>query len=667
VFTGSGSSWTQQAQFAPATLSGKARFGTSVALSSNGDAALVGAPDDGVDGGSGAAFVFARAGTTWAQQGPLLTAADESTGGGLGDGVALSPDGGTALIAGAQNAWVFSPSGSVWSQQGPDLGPGVEAPVALAQPSSCTATALWGQTVYQSSTCSYPGLVASTPGLLGYWRLGESSGTTATDLTGAHDGTYQGGYTLGVAGALTGDTNTAAAFNGTTGYVELPALGSSSDWTIEGWTDLAGSATGNNALFAGFGGPRLLVTPDGYYADDYTNATAAGKMHGATASNIGTWAYWALVRNGSTLTVYRDGVELASSSLAGEGPTTLTGDIGAESNGAYHLAGAVDEVAVYDTALPAATLLEHYVVGAFTPAPYAATVRATSGLTDWWRLGDTSGSTAVDQVGAANGTYTGGYTLGVPSPIFNDRGLDQAVLQRHRRQRAVCRHRRRPAADPPLRRLRRRRRDGQDQRHHPHQPRDLGVLDAGPLRLRRLHAQALPQRSPDRHRVAGQRGRASTQRRHRLPERHHSLPQRRHRRRRRLRQHRAQPVTDRPALAERRRIANPAASRQSGGTQSRSDLVRTRFNRLWHRDHKRAVTLGDLPSADHGQTDDPLRARRVAHDVTLGRLLALPSLRQTDMEVEHVALGVVVGVIEHERSDADGHGLHSLGFLRAAR
>jgi hypothetical protein len=274
--------------------------------------------------------------------------------------------------------------------------------------------------VYQSSTCSYPGLVASTPGLLGYWRLGESSGTTATDLTGAHDGTYEGGYTLGVAGALTGDTNTAAAFNGTTGYVELPALGSSSDWTIEGWTDLAGSATGNNALFAGFGGPRLLVTPDGYYADDYTNATAAGKMHGATASNIGTWAYWALVRNGSTLTVYRDGVELASSSLAGEGPTTLTGDIGAESNGAYHLAGAVDEVAVYDTALPAATLLEHYVVGAFTPAPYAATVRATSGLTDWWRLGDTSGSTAVDQVGAANGTYTGGYTLGVPSPIFND-------------------------------------------------------------------------------------------------------------------------------------------------------------------------------------------------------------------------------------------------------
>ena len=38
-----------------------------------------------------------------------------------------------------------------------------------------------------------------------YWRLGETSGTSAADVTGANGGTYGGGVTLGQPGALTGD------------------------------------------------------------------------------------------------------------------------------------------------------------------------------------------------------------------------------------------------------------------------------------------------------------------------------------------------------------------------------------------------------------------------------------------------------------------------------
>jgi len=45
---------------------------------------------------------------------------------------------------------------------------------------------------------------------VGYWRLGESSGTTATDSSGnGYDGAYVSGFTLGVTGLLTGDADTA--------------------------------------------------------------------------------------------------------------------------------------------------------------------------------------------------------------------------------------------------------------------------------------------------------------------------------------------------------------------------------------------------------------------------------------------------------------------------
>src|SRR3954452_6448095 len=62
------------------------------------------------------------------------------------------------------------------------------------------AVAATGAPAYASCsapTPGYPGAVSSTSGLVGYWRLGETSGTAACDSTGAPSGTYTGGYTLG--------------------------------------------------------------------------------------------------------------------------------------------------------------------------------------------------------------------------------------------------------------------------------------------------------------------------------------------------------------------------------------------------------------------------------------------------------------------------------------
>ena len=76
------------------------RFGFEVALSADGNTALVGGPCDNSD--VGAAWVFTRSGTTWTQQGAKLTGRGGSGAGVFGFAVALSADGNTALVGGAR-------------------------------------------------------------------------------------------------------------------------------------------------------------------------------------------------------------------------------------------------------------------------------------------------------------------------------------------------------------------------------------------------------------------------------------------------------------------------------------------------------------------------------------------------------------------------------------
>jgi hypothetical protein len=137
VFTRSGSSWKQGAELTPndethSDYPVDSGFGASVALSSSGDTALIGGPFDDYrppDGG-GAAWVFTRSHSTWTQQGPKLVAPNGGKYEGepclIGATVALSGDGDTALVGGpADNgcvaaAFVFTRSRSTWTK-GPEL------------------------------------------------------------------------------------------------------------------------------------------------------------------------------------------------------------------------------------------------------------------------------------------------------------------------------------------------------------------------------------------------------------------------------------------------------------------------------------------------------------------------------------------------------------------
>jgi hypothetical protein len=121
VFTRSGSTWTQQGgKLTGGGELGKAQFGSTVALSGDGNTALIGGSHD--HGSIGAAWVFTRAGSTWTQQAKII-GSEEIGSGTFGSRVALSADGATALITGANDnsgvgaGWVFTRSGEAWSQQ----------------------------------------------------------------------------------------------------------------------------------------------------------------------------------------------------------------------------------------------------------------------------------------------------------------------------------------------------------------------------------------------------------------------------------------------------------------------------------------------------------------------------------------------------------------------
>ncbi len=124
AFTGSGATWTQQAELVGGGEVGAGEFGRSVALSADGATALIGGSLD--NGGVGAAWVFTGSGATWMQQ-AKLDGGGEVGEGEFGGSVALSPDAHTALIGGAHDddnvgaAWLFTGSGSTWTQQGPKL------------------------------------------------------------------------------------------------------------------------------------------------------------------------------------------------------------------------------------------------------------------------------------------------------------------------------------------------------------------------------------------------------------------------------------------------------------------------------------------------------------------------------------------------------------------
>ena len=123
VFARTGTSWAEEQKLTASDKSANAQFALCVALS--GDTAVIGSEGDDQGGsGSGAAYVFVRSGTSWSEQ-QKLVAADAAAGDWFGVSVAVSGD--TAAVGAFRDdlfggfdqgsVYMFDRSGSTWSQE----------------------------------------------------------------------------------------------------------------------------------------------------------------------------------------------------------------------------------------------------------------------------------------------------------------------------------------------------------------------------------------------------------------------------------------------------------------------------------------------------------------------------------------------------------------------
>ena len=257
VYAESGGTWstTPAATF---TGSGSSRLGWSVALSADGQTALVGAPQAGSDH-DGAAYVYAESGGAWS-----TTPAATFTGAG-GHSVALSADGQTALVGSGGAAYVYAESGGAWSTTPAATftgagGEGLGNSVAL---SADGRTALVGAPQAGSDYDDGAAYVYAESG--GAW-----STTPAATFTGS------GGGNLGFSVALSAD--------GQTALVGAPQAGSDYDGAAYVYAESGGTwASTPAATFTGSGSSRLgwsvALSAGGQTA--LVGAPTAGSSNGA--------------------------------------------------------------------------------------------------------------------------------------------------------------------------------------------------------------------------------------------------------------------------------------------------------------------------------------------------------------------------------------------------
>src|SRR4051794_6062875 len=215
-----------------------------------------------------------------------------------------------------------------------------------------------------TSTAYAATIVADNP--TSYWRLDETSGTTAADQRAANPGTYSAGVTLNRPGA-TADGDPAVDLNGTSGYLRVADAASlrlaDGPFSLEAWVN-------RPTLGATFPGDQeqLFDKSDGGYQVNIQNnvvhfAQAAGLDIAVATKAMGTgWHHIVVTKNGPTANIYQDGVDVTGTVtnrtlVDGAGPLIVGARRGAAS---AFLDGFLDEVAVYRSALSATQVAAHY-------------------------------------------------------------------------------------------------------------------------------------------------------------------------------------------------------------------------------------------------------------------------------------------------------------------
>jgi hypothetical protein len=278
------------------------------------------------------------------------------------------------------------------------------------------------------------GRAVATDRPVGWWRLGDASGTTAVDQMGANNGAYGGGVTLGQPALVAAETDKAVAFNGSTGNVKVPAAAAfnlARAITLEAWikpTSLPSTGvfrsvmTKAEAYALQFNGPRLEFTVIQSGTRRRLQVPNGVIVAGGTYHVVATF-------DGTTQRLYVNGTQVASVALTGAASTTTAPlVIGSWDGRQEFFNGTIDEAAVYGSVLSAAQVRAHYdAAGAATlsaPSGLAASARSPSQVDLGWfdnSVGETG--QALERSTDASFTSPTSIALAANQQSYSDTGL----------------------------------------------------------------------------------------------------------------------------------------------------------------------------------------------------------------------------------------------------
>ena len=285
-----------------------------------------------------------------------------------------------------------------------------------------------GRTIMQRALEWGAGAETVATGPLAHWKLDETSGLTAVDSIGGHDGTLANGPSW-TSGQLDGGLD----FDGADDTVDAGSASTIDDvfaggGTLAGWIyprSWGGGAFGriadkadalganrNGWAFELYGSPRAMLFQYGFSGN-------IGNWYTPTDSVVlDTWQHVAVVYDNSAdtndPTIYIDGVAQPLTELDTPVGTTSSDAANDLHLGNYAVAlsrafdGVLDDIRLYGRMLSATEIAELAVPP--PPGPIAH-----------WKLDETSGSTAADSVGGNDGTLNG---VPVWTPGTIDGGLD---------------------------------------------------------------------------------------------------------------------------------------------------------------------------------------------------------------------------------------------------
>ncbi|WP_437953693.1 cadherin-like beta sandwich domain-containing protein [Sorangium sp. So ce296] len=332
VFRRSGAVWAQEAYLKASNTEGQDQFGYAVALA--GDTLVVGAPTEdggatGVNGGqgngasqAGAAYVFTRAGATWAQQ-AYLKASNTGAGDAFGTSVAISGDtiavgaiGEASAATGVNGAqadngapgsgavYVFARAGTTWAQQAYLKASNTGAGDMFGASVSISAHALAvGATGEASAATGANGAQAddSAPGS-GAVYVFTRSGTSWSQHTYLKASNAESGDAFGASVSIDND------------FLAVGAPGEDSSSAAWGWLESDNGAPGSGAAY-------LFERSGGVWSQDaYVKASNTGALDAFGAR---------LALSGTTLLVAAASEDSSATGVDGDGANDAADGSGA--------------------------------------------------------------------------------------------------------------------------------------------------------------------------------------------------------------------------------------------------------------------------------------------------------------------------------------------------